>query len=165
MLTLWYPFQILPWDWDVDTQVSTEVLFYMGDHLNQTTYKYVSEDGKVKRDFFLDVNPWSRQRTRGEGHNIIDARWIDIRTGLFIDITSVSDIYPDTQPGVLGCKNFHKYNVSDLYPMREGTYEGVPAKIPYRYHDILIKEYGSRALTMQSYEELVQPRIIYIHWE
>lgn len=143
---------MLPWDWDVDTQVSTEVLFYMCDHLNQTVYEYVSEDGKVTRNFLLDVNPWSRQRERGEGHNIIDARWIDMQNGLYIDITGVSELDPDGEPGMLSCKNNHKYHVSDLYPMRESTYEGVPAKIPYRYHDILVKEYQDRALSVQSFE-------------
>lgn len=143
---------MLPWDWDVDTQVSTEVLLYMGDHLNQTVYKYVSEDGKVTRDFLLDVNPWSRQRERGEGHNIIDARWIDMQNGLYIDITGVSELDPQGEPGILSCKNNHKYHVSDLYPMRESTYEGVPAKIPYRYYDILVKEYKDRALSLQSFE-------------
>ncbi|EER40709.1 mannosylphosphate transferase [Histoplasma capsulatum H143] len=91
--------------------------------------------------------------TAGQGQNIIDARWIDMRNGLYIDITGVSEVNPETEPGILQCKNFHKYETSDLYPMRESMYEGVPAKIPYKYHEILIKEYGQSAMVVKEYED------------
>lgn len=145
--------QMLPWDWDIDTQVTDTTLAYMADHLNQTVAEYVSADGKVKRKYLLDVNPWSRQRFRGEGLNIIDARWIDIRNGLYIDITGLSQLHPDTEPGVWQCKNFHKYRTEDLFPMRLTTYEGVPAKVPYKYVEILIQEYTERALTATQFHK------------
>lgn len=144
---------MLPWDWDVDTQVNTETLFALADNYNQTIYKYVSEDEKTKRDYLLDVNPFSKYRYRGQGLNIIDARWIDVRNGLYIDITGVSELHPNTEPGVLACKNNHKYKPTELYPMRESTYEGVPAMIPYKYHELLVKEYGKESLTRTEYEE------------
>lgn len=127
----------------------------MGDHFNQTIAQYISEDRKVKRKYLLDVNPWSRQRDRGAGLNIIDARWIDVRNGLYIDITGLSELHPDTEPGIWQCKNFHKYNTEDLYPMRQTTYEGVPAKVPFKYGEILIAEYSGRALSSTHFQKYV----------
>jgi LicD family len=101
----------------------------------------------------LDVNPFSRERQRLEGANIIDARWIDMRNGLYIDITGLRELEPDSEPGMLSCKNFHRYNTTDLYPMRESVFEGVPVKIPYKYGEILIEEYGQRALIAKQFEE------------
>ena len=84
--------------------------------------------------------------------NIIDARWIDLRNGLFIDITGLSETHPDTNPGIWSCKNYHRYHTSDLYPMRETVFEGVVAKVPYSYDKILIDEYQEKALVVTEYE-------------
>jgi hypothetical protein len=115
-------------------------------------HKYVSEDGKVEREYLLDVNPWIWERERGDGMNIIDARWIDIRNGLFIDITGLSETHPDTSPGVWSCKNYHRYKTSELYPMRETVFEGVPTKVPYAYDKILVDEYKEKALVDTEFE-------------
>jgi hypothetical protein len=100
----------------------------------------------VQREFLLDVNPWIWQRDRGDGENLIDARWIDTRNGLFIDITGLSEVHPDTHPGVWSCKNYHMYKTDELYPMRETMFEGVRAKVPYNYDKILVDEYREKAL-------------------
>lgn len=146
---------MLPWDWDIDTQVSGETLDYMAHHLNRTLHIYVSDDETVTREYLLDVNPWSWERDRGDGMNIIDARWIDTRNGLYIDITGLSETEPDVAPGIWSCKNYHHYRTKDLYPMRESVYEGVPAKIPYAYDKILLEEYNEKALVLTEYEGLV----------
>ncbi|EEQ88767.1 hypothetical protein RJZ56_002269 [Blastomyces dermatitidis] len=156
LLGWWWNGKMLPWDWDIDTQVNTFTLFRMVDSFNHTIYNYhtsAPDNNQTQRSYLLDVNPHARRRDRGQGQNIIDARWIDMRNGLFIDITGVSELNPDTEPGVLQCKNFHKYKTSDLYPMRESVYEGVPAKIPYKYHEILIREYGKSAFLVMDYED------------
>ncbi|KAE9984227.1 hypothetical protein BLS_002821 [Venturia inaequalis] len=152
LLGWWWNGKMLPWDWDIDTQVSGETLDYMGKNLNQTMHTYVSNDKTVTRDYLLDVNPYSRERDRGDGMNIIDARWIDVRNGLYIDITGLSETEPDIAPGVWACKNYHHYRTKDLYPMRESVYEGVPARIPYAYDKILLEEYKEKALVLTEYE-------------
>ncbi|KAG5304949.1 mannosylphosphate transferase [Histoplasma capsulatum G186AR] len=153
LLGWWWNGKMLPWDWDIDTQVNTATLYRMADTFNHTIYRYDLADDQTQRKYLLDVNPHARRRDRGQGQNIIDARWIDMRNGLYIDITGVSEVNPETEPGILQCKNFHKYETSDLYPMRESMYEGVPAKIPYKYHEILIKEYGQSAMVVKEYED------------
>jgi hypothetical protein len=83
----------------------------IAERYNMTTYKYTSPDGVVRREYLLDVNPWIWQRDRGDGLNVIDARWIDVRNGLYIDITGISEIDPIFFPGILSCKNDHEYHV------------------------------------------------------
>jgi hypothetical protein len=124
----------------------------MGRHLNQTRHLYISPDSTVKREYLLDVNPMSWERVRGDGMNIIDARWIDIHNGLYIDITGLSEIDPNNEPGIVKCKNEHRYRLRDLYPMRESMFEDVPTRIPYAYDKMLIQEYEQKALTVTEYE-------------
>ncbi|KAF3000821.1 hypothetical protein E8E13_006620 [Curvularia kusanoi] len=146
LLGWWWNGQRLPWDFDLDTQVSHATLHHLGEAYNQTNYSYASEDGQVKRVFLLDVNPWIWQRERGDGLNVIDARWIDLRNGLFIDITGLAETHPDSQPGIWSCKNYHRYKTDELYPLRETMFEGVVAKVPYSYDKILTDEYHESAL-------------------
>lgn len=136
----------------MDTQVSGATLKYLGDHYNQTHHVYTFPDGATQREFLLDVNPWIWERERGNGMNIIDARWIDVSNGLFIDITGLSETHPDTAPGTWVCKNYHRYQTSDLYPMRETVFEGVPAKVPYSYDKLLIEEYKEKALVVTEFQ-------------
>ncbi|KAF2145932.1 uncharacterized protein K452DRAFT_315218 [Aplosporella prunicola CBS 121167] len=152
LLGWWWSGTMLPWDWDVDTQVAGSTLAYMAKHHNRTIVKYDPHNGTRKRQYLLDVNPWQWERVKGDGMNIIDARWIDTHNGLYIDITGLSETEPDTNPGVLSCKNNHKYSTSDLFPMRRSTYEGVPALIPYAYDKMLIEEYQAKSLTETEYE-------------
>ena len=106
----------------------------------------------MTRTYLLDVNPHSAERDHGDGFNIIDARWIDVHNGLFIDITGLSEAHPDVQPGTWSCKNLHQYKVTDLYPMRDTQYEGVIAKVPYAYDRILMEEYSEKALVLTEFE-------------
>jgi hypothetical protein len=151
LLGWWWNGKIMPWDWDLDVQVSASTLTWLGSNLNMTMHNYTSRslDGKseVHREFLLDINPNSAERVRGDGMNVIDARWIDVRNGLFIDITGLSETNPSAQPGVWSCKNYHRYRTRDLYPLRETEFEGVPALVPYSFDKILTEEYSARALT------------------
>lgn len=136
----------------MDAQVSFATLHYLSKNFNQTYHQYVSEDGKTKREYLVDVNPWIWERQRGDGMNVIDARWIDIRNGLYIDITALSETHPETHPGVLSCKNTHVYKAGDLYPMRETVFEGVRAKVPYAYAKVLLDEYHEKSMALTEYE-------------
>lgn len=156
LLGWWWNGKIMPWDWDLDVQVSASTLTWLGENLNMTTHNYTSVglDGgeEVTRQYLLDINPNNVDRVRGDGMNVIDARWIDVRNGLFIDITGLSETNPSSQPGVWSCKNFHRYRTRDLYPLRETVFEGVPALVPYSFDKILTEEYSARALTKTFHE-------------
>ncbi|CCX32572.1 LicD family-domain-containing protein [Pyronema domesticum] len=151
LLGWWWNAKMLPWDWDLDVQMHADTLTDLGKRFNLTSHKYTSADGTVEREYMLDVNPWIWERVRGDGQNIIDARWIDIRNGLFIDITGIAETDAN-HPGVLNCKNYHRYKTEDIWPLRDTIFEGVPAKIPYNFDPILVKEYGTKALVVTEYE-------------
>ncbi|KAL1997401.1 hypothetical protein VTN49DRAFT_841 [Thermomyces lanuginosus] len=150
LLGWWWNGKLLPWDWDIDAQVLDTTLARMGREFNQTLAIF-TDDRNNTREYLLDVNPWAYFRDRGPGHNIIDARWIDTRSGLYIDITGLSVLQPDKAPDVWECKNRHKYRTEDLYPMRRSTFEGMSALIPYNYQDILTEEYGDKALAKTAF--------------
>ena len=152
---------MLPWDWDIDTQVSEATLLYLGETMNNTyhTYSSASLDRPneiINRTYLLDINPYSLERVNGDGFNIIDARWIDVHNGLYIDITGLSELEPKDRPGVVSCKNYHSYKLKDIYPLRETTYEGVAAMVPFAYTEMLIEEYETKALSTTKFEGLAK---------
>lgn len=150
LLGWWWNKQILPWDSDLDVQVRESSMFYLAAYYNMTYYRYRRIGGG--RHYLLEINPNYVNREQSDEHNLIDARWIDTVSGLFIDITAVR--YNVTHPqgeGMLGSKDGHEYRDTYLYPLRETTFEGVTAKIPYKYKDFLVGEYGEKALTSMDY--------------
>lgn len=130
-----------------------DTLTDMGNRLNQTKHLYVSADDGVQKEYFLDVNAWIFEREIGDGMNIIDARWIDTKTGLYIDITGVAETKPFDKPGIFVAKNYdHSYARDEIWPLRETIFEGERAQIPYSYVAMLEKEYNPKALVTTEFE-------------
>lgn len=155
LLGWWWNGKIMPWDYDLDVQVSTATLRYLGENWNQTehVYPWVDDDGVThNRTYLLDVNPNHIEIGRGDGANIIDARWIDMSSGAFVDITGLGERDPENHPGVWTCKNYHKYKTTDIFPLRVTEYEGVKATVPYNFEQILINEYGSKSLVTTEWQ-------------
>ncbi|KAK3304601.1 LicD family-domain-containing protein [Chaetomium strumarium] len=169
LLGWWWNGRVMPWDWDVDAQVSGETMRLLaegglGGRYNQTVYEWVvveeggegeRERGKGKRrsrSYLLDVNPFSTRVDRGNGMNVIDARWIDTETGMFVDITALMERDPAGEPGVVSCKNHHVYKREELYPLRETEFEGVTALVPWDFEGILVEEYGAKSLVVTEWE-------------
>ncbi|KAJ6537482.1 LicD family-domain-containing protein [Mycena vulgaris] len=150
LLGWWWKGQIMPWDDDLDVQVSAAALEYLGKSHNRTLHEYRFVDEHTGREmqktFLLDINPYHSERERLQGQNVIDARWIDVSNGMFIDITALAERDPARHPGVWSCKNFHRYRSSDLYPMHQTEFEGVPAQVPHNIMRILMEEYGKKSL-------------------
>jgi hypothetical protein len=107
------------------------------------------------RDYMLEINDQFSEYNDYDKFNAIDGRWIDMQTGIFIDITAVrpdEEMRRKGQPGALRCKDSHRYNETDIFPLRDSTFEGVDAKIPYEYTLLLESEYSNRALTQDEFE-------------
>ncbi|EFX06535.1 mannosylphosphate transferase [Grosmannia clavigera kw1407] len=155
LLGWWWNGRIMPWDYDLDVQVSDVTLFYMAQNYNRTiyTYRYRDESGReFEREYLLDINPY-HANPRSDGQNIIDARWIDTSNGMFVDITSLAERDPRRAPGIWSCKNFHRYRTRELYPLRETEFEGVPASIPYSFDRVLTAEYGQKSLVITQFQK------------
>ncbi|KAK4146459.1 uncharacterized protein C8A04DRAFT_9764 [Dichotomopilus funicola] len=169
LLGWWWNGRILPWDFDVDAQVSAETLELLirrpqdtyhhptYTHYNQTIHSHTSTNPltghKQHRSYLLDVNPFAGKLSRGRGENVIDARWIDMQTGMFVDITAVVEREPHRRPGVVSCKNFHRYKAErELFPLRESEFEGTAAMVPWDFEGVLVGEYGEKSLVVAEWE-------------
>lgn len=164
LLGWWWNQRIMPWDTDIDVQVSEAAMAYLASWYNMTMHTFrdapsigdelaplVAAGGKLGargKKYLLEINPnWANPSTE-DSLNVIDARWIDIDTGLFIDITAVRlnhSVSPD-EPQQLYCKDKHHYRADDIFPLRPSVFEGVPVQVPYAYQDLLAEEYGADAL-------------------
>ncbi|KAM9923683.1 hypothetical protein OXX59_005022 [Metschnikowia pulcherrima] len=81
-----------PWDADYDVQVPISDLHKLSRRYNQTVVVDFGADEKEVRlgRYFLDCGTWISHRDPGNGHNNIDARFIDMDSGLYIDITALA---------------------------------------------------------------------------
>ena len=79
----------------------------LASYYNMTIHTFYVES--VRRDYMLEVNPKYTDPSYDDILNVIDARWIDIETGLFIDITAVRP--HRTKKGIMCSKDQHEENV------------------------------------------------------
>ncbi|KAI1368933.1 LicD family-domain-containing protein [Xylaria arbuscula] len=239
LLGWWWNGQIMPWDYDLDVQVSVATLAFLAERYNLSTHEYefevddddedaaaaakgtldfrldvnatefvvpdssvgvsggnstdydsimVRDDGggkgagggvgdggdglginnkelvaaeattaappvttTIKKTYLLDINPHYAALTKGNGANIIDARWIDTSNGMFIDITGLRERDAQKSPGVWSCKNNHRYRTGELWPLRRTEFEGAEAWIPYAFDKVLTDEYGPKSLVAEEW--------------
>lgn len=155
LLGWWWNQRILPWDSDIDVQVDESTISFLAKYYNMTEYRYKLPGLKKRRTYLLEINPHYVNRSQSDWLNVIDGRWIDTDNGLFIDISTVR---PDEErraqgvEGALMCKDRHQYLERDLFPLRDSYFEGIHVKIPFEYGDLLVEEYGERALTLTQFE-------------
>ncbi|KAL8393466.1 hypothetical protein RB595_003291 [Gaeumannomyces hyphopodioides] len=153
LLGWWWNKGIMPWDSDVDVQVTESTMYYLAAFYNMSIWHYQTPRIPEGADYLLDINPGYKNPSRADKMNKIDARWVDTSTGLFIDITSVR--YNLSHPkgkGMLGCKDGHEFRDTYIFPLRDSTFENSPVKIPYRYRDLLAAEYGEKSLINRDFK-------------
>lgn len=100
--------QIMPWDSDIDVQMTNASVHMLACYYNMTIHTFDVGDDE-RRDYMLEVNPKYTDPSYDDSLNVIDARWIDIETGLFIDITAVRP--HKTKKGVMCSKDKHEEKV------------------------------------------------------
>jgi phosphorylcholine metabolism protein LicD len=154
LLGWWWNKKILPWDTDIDVQVSEESMAFLAHYYNMSVYHYQTPRIPGGRDYLLEINPHYANGDKSDTLNVIDARWIDTDSGLFIDITTVrkSPNHP-AGPDVLTCKDGHEFREKYIFPLRDTYFEGQVAKIPYAYTEVLSAEYGKASLQQTFYEK------------
>lgn len=82
-----------PWDADIDVQMPVVELHKLARHYNQSVVVDFGADsqGEVRTGRFLvDCGTWISTRDTANGLNNIDARFIDLDSGLYIDITALA---------------------------------------------------------------------------
>ncbi|MCJ1350148.1 MAG: hypothetical protein MMC33_000129 [Icmadophila ericetorum] len=147
----WWNRKILPWDDDIDVQMTIDTLSFLANFYNMTVYHYRSPNFPEGKDYMLEINPtFNFIGGPYDKLNMIDARWIDRDTGLFIDITSVRPNMTARamgKHGALMCKDKHNYIENQIFPLRDSIFEETPVKIPFDYTYLLEEEYSKASLT------------------
>lgn len=117
----------MPWDTDIDVQVSETTMYFLAKYYNMTEHHFNVPGEPKGRTFLLEINPNFVNRTPEDKLNVIDARWIDTSSGLFIDMTSVRKDYDARQKGNKGalmCKDRHRFNVWRRYQLQTKAWNG-----------------------------------------
>ena len=123
-------------DSDIDVQVTEQTMGFLAKFYNMTEYHFKIPGDKKGRTYLLEVNPNYKNGTIADKLNVIDARWIDTDTGLFIDVSTVRPNHTGQAAGVEGalmCKDKHRYLEKDIFPLRDGFFEDFHVKIPFDY--------------------------------
>ncbi|KAG0659334.1 hypothetical protein C6P45_001853 [Maudiozyma exigua] len=119
-----------PWDNDFDLQMPLKHLHYMSQYFNQSIIMEDPREGNGR--FLLDVGTSITVRVHGNGNNNIDARFIDIDSGLYIDITALavtSDVIP--------VRKFNYYDMDDAKKVKESDeIQNVSEEAEKQYYDI-----------------------------
>jgi hypothetical protein len=95
-------------------QVSETTIAYLAKYYNMTEHHFRLPEIEIGRNYLLEINPHCTGRGTGDMFNVIDGRWIDTDTGLFIDISTVRKNHTAIArgiPGALMCKDRHHYLV------------------------------------------------------
>lgn len=123
----WYRGQgIIPWDKDID----------MGVHYNDL-YRIGQIDFHHSR-YSLELNPNHTVR-RFQPKNMVDARFIDRETGVFIDILGFHRSEDET---FVEDKQRCRFRKNDIYPVTPCEFEGVPTLRPNNTLGVLHAQYG-----------------------
>lgn len=175
-----------PWDNDIDVQVPIMDLHKLAMYFNQSL---VVEDGKDGFSrYFIDITSSITVREKSNGKNNIDARFIDVDSGLYIDITALAvskesapDRYTHGSPKevkddpdklnvndklqLYNCRNQHFSSLQEVSPLFKSFVEGKVAYIPKRYSDILTAEYNRKGLLDKFFSHrLFMPQLrLWIH--
>lgn len=139
--------KMLPWDTDVDVQVTYQGISKLGARHNMSEFEIGG------RKYVLDINPHYKMETLADGANHIDGRWIDVSNGKFIDITALHRERPPEGGGVetLFGKDGHRYEVEDIFPLKQSMLEGIQIDVPQKSEKILREEYGAKALSRRKF--------------
>lgn len=93
----------MPWDSDIDVQMTERTMHFLASYYNMTIHTF------KRRNFMLEINPGYIDGSYDDYLNVIDGRWIDTVTGLFIDITTVR--LKDRAKNIVSSKDKHKEKV------------------------------------------------------
>jgi len=164
LLGWWWNKSVLPWDGDLDVQMTVDSLNKLvAEGYNSTIHSYSpaslcadediddkeEDDVLMEYEYLMDINPYHQVRSGpASWANVIDARWIDITTGLFIDITAIAEV----RRNMWKAKDEHRYRTKQLFPLKETTFEGTVALVPNNADQILREEYSRRSLISTHFE-------------
>lgn len=159
----WWNNKILPWDNDIDVMVSQASMDHLAQYYNLTVHTHQATPESEERQYMLEINAhYNDANTNSpvDQLNKIDGRWVDMNTGLYIDITMLhlTASAENHDDDVMTSKDGHLYRYSDIFPLKAGSFEGSPCNIPNAYEKILKEEYGNDVLEQMDFKDHVFDR-------
>lgn len=176
-----------PWDPDIDVQMPIQDLHKLTQLFNQSVIIDFGNDLDSEMRFgryYIDSSTFISHRSRGQGLNNIDARFIDLDTGLYVDITALAlstepapDRYNKLLAGteydrnrhnspvsqkdrnaflqIYNCRNKHFSQFSELSPLRLSSIQGDYGYIPPGFESMLLTEYKEKGIASTVYKDRV----------
>lgn len=159
LLSWYWDGLMFPFDVDIDIQMPAVELARLARSYNQTLVVEDPTEGYGR--FLIDVGTYIHNRGISEKSNHIDARFVDVDSGIYIDITGLSKSkantpeeyndnglaniekgFEDDQVEIYNDRRKHFYKLEQLSPLRYSMLGGVPVFIPLTITDRLIFEYS-----------------------
>lgn len=190
LLSWYWNGMAFPWDADTDAQMPIRDLHRLGREFNQTlVIENVGVDGVGEKtdfngmgSFFVDVGSSITHRERGNGMNNIDARFIDVSTGLYVDITGLA-LSDEKAPGrydyrlnldkkkkkisesnrlnfvdnslkqVYNCRNRHFSSLQELSPLIVLGVQNQLGYVPLNFGLLLDQEYKVKGFLQTNFQD------------
>lgn len=186
LLSWYWNGMAFPWDADTDVQMPIRDLHLLAENFNQSlvieNIGYDRDDVKMEDTkfsgmgaYFIDVGNSITHRDSGNGKNNIDARFIDIQTGLYVDITGLSvssqeapKRYDHRLPlnsgeldttsanrlkKIYNCRNRHFSSLDELSPLVKTVVQNEVAHVPLKFGPILYHEYRLKGLISNTHQQ------------
>lgn len=164
LLSWYWDGLMFPFDVDIDIQMPIVDLLRLAKEYNQTLVVEDPSEGYGK--FMLDVGSYIHNRGISKNQNHIDARFIDVDSGIYIDITGLSksianapeeytnnplvDItkgFKDDTAEIYNDRRKHFYTLPQLSPLKYSLLGGVPVYVPLVLANRLLFEYPKGLLS------------------
>ena len=156
LLSWYWNGAIFPYDNDLDVQMPIKQLAKLGELYNQTLVVEDLREGFGK--YLIDVGTFIHNRDISNDGNHIDARFIDVDTGVYIDITGLSNVVVSRASRYDGRdihdRRKHFYKLTDLAPVKLSMLNGVPCYITNHIVQNLKREYRS-GITRKQYQDYI----------
>ena len=174
LLSWYWNGMIFPWDADTDVQMPIRDLHRLARDFNQSLvienighdmrgYPLNEMDFNGMGTYYIDVGTSITHREYENGLNNIDARFIDVQTGLYVDITGLA-VSNEKAPGrydglrptnpepetnrinnklskLYNCRNRHFASLSELSPLVKSVVQNEVGYVPQNFSPLLKNEY------------------------
>lgn len=173
---------VFPWDTDLDVQMPIGELNKLAEHFNQSlVIELISKNGHFNGmgKYFIDISSSITYREKGNGNNNIDARFIDVDTGLYVDITGLSitntprpsrfeylepkfadvsgqeNFNANQKHGLANCRNKHFIKIDEIEILRPIHFQNQLTYIPTNFLIMINNEYDLELITEKNYRDYI----------
>lgn len=175
LLSWYWDGLMFPFDIDIDIQMPSAELNRLSQNYNMTLVVEDISEGYGK--YLIDCASFLHHRDKGAKDNVIDARFIDVDSGTYIDITGLGknnekppaeyDTYIRNRQAageeiqLYMDRRKHWLNFEKINPLRYSMISGVPAYVPNDIMVMLNYEYdaGTTAYYFEGYYYVPQVRL------